>query len=101
MENPKNKFAFLVFYMGTAYHGFQVQKKEKTIEGEIKKALIEGNYIDLSDYGNFSYSSRTDRGVHALEQIITFETEKKIIFPAINHLLNGLSGYATMAPWKG
>ncbi len=81
------KVAFKVFYLGSAYHGFQMQPNYRTIEGEIKNALIAGNYIKDDDSSNFFYSSRTDSGVHALEQIIVIETSKKIIIPEINQKL--------------
>ncbi|MHA1786087.1 MAG: tRNA pseudouridine(38-40) synthase TruA [Candidatus Helarchaeota archaeon] len=81
------KIAFKVFYLGTNYHGLQSQPNMKTIEGEIKKSLIKEEYINDLDYGGFNYSSRTDTGVHAVEQIVSFETDKKIIIPQINHSL--------------
>ena len=81
------KVAFKVFYLGTAYHGFQMQPNHNSVEEEIKKSLIAGKYIKDYDSGNFAYSSRTDSGVHALEQIIYLETDKKIIIPEINQNL--------------
>ena len=81
------KVAFKVFYLGTAYHGFQMQPKHNSVEEEIKSSLIKTKYVKFDDYGNFNYCSRTDSGVHAIEQIITFETEKKIIIPEINQNL--------------
>ncbi|NHI94409.1 MAG: tRNA pseudouridine(38-40) synthase TruA [Candidatus Lokiarchaeota archaeon] len=83
----KKKVAFKVFYIGSNYYGLQKQPNLKTIEGEIKNSLINKSYINSDDYGNLDYSSRTDSGVHALEQIISFKTDKRIIIPEINHAL--------------
>ncbi len=61
-------------YDGTRYAGFQLQKTVPTIQGELEKALkkLTGEFIRV--YG----SSRTDSGVHALEQVVSFKTESGI-----------------------
>ncbi|PKM90576.1 MAG: tRNA pseudouridine(38-40) synthase TruA [Firmicutes bacterium HGW-Firmicutes-12] len=63
-------------YDGTQYHGFQVQKgtRLKTVQGELEKALriLAGEKITI--YG----SGRTDAGVHALGQVINFNTISRI-----------------------
>ena len=52
-------------YDGSRYKGYQKQVKERTIRGEIEKALkkVNGNK-QVSIYA----SGRTDAGVHALNQ---------------------------------
>lgn len=58
-------------YLGTEYAGFQIQENAKTIQGEIEKGLetILRKKIVLTG------SSRTDAGVHALENYFHFDTD--------------------------
>lgn len=65
------RYACIVKYDGTEYAGFQIQKNAKTIQEEIEKALFEVTKSNLK----INYSGRTDAGVHALSQIIDFETD--------------------------
>ncbi|KAJ0393548.1 hypothetical protein P43SY_006588 [Pythium insidiosum] len=57
-------------YLGTGYHGVQLNKNVETIENELRKAILaagamrESNFADLSKI-DWSRSSRTDKGVHA------------------------------------
>lgn len=57
-------------YKGTAYSGFQVQHNANTIQAEITKALKVISGIDFELTG----SSRTDAGVHALQNYFHFDT---------------------------
>lgn len=52
-----------VAYKGTAYAGFQIQNNAKTIQGEVGKALLTLLRRPIKLTG----SSRTDAGVHALQ----------------------------------
>ncbi len=67
-------------YMGTNYSGFQVQQNANTIQAEVEKALgiLLGNAVSLTG------SSRTDTGVHALQNFFHFDTgihiEQKSIY---------------------
>lgn len=58
-----------VSYKGTRYAGFQIQKNAITIQGELEKVLntITRNHIALTG------SSRTDAGVHALQNFFHFD----------------------------
>lgn len=59
-----------VAYDGTAYHGWQIQSQLKTVQGELLKRLrLMLRAPDLKIFG----SSRTDAGVHALDQQVSFE----------------------------
>lgn len=65
----------VVEYDGTCYKGFQIQPGEvRTVQGELIKVLS----AVLKKYENFSYSGRTDTGVHALNQVINFKTDKDL-----------------------
>ena len=59
-----------VAYKGTAYSGFQVQNNAVTIQSEVEKALhtLTRETIVLTG------SSRTDAGVHALQNFFHFDT---------------------------
>lgn len=58
-------------YEGTNYSGFQIQENANTIQAEIEKAFktIHRNSADLTG------SSRTDAGVHALQNFFHFDYE--------------------------
>jgi tRNA pseudouridine38-40 synthase len=60
----------VVEYEGTAYYGFQRQKDLPTIQAELEEALFRlcGKRIRTL------YASRTDRGVHAIGQVVGFNT---------------------------
>jgi tRNA pseudouridine38-40 synthase len=81
------KFRIVVEYDGTAYHGWQRQKADRTIQGEIEKALMTmtGNPVSLAGSG------RTDAGVHALGQAASFSSDAglspDIFFKGLNSLL--------------
>lgn len=59
-----------VSYKGTNYSGFQSQKNANTIQDEIEKAL----FILLRQNIRLTGSSRTDAGVHALQNYFHFDS---------------------------
>ena len=84
----------VVAYDGTNYHGWQLQKNGKTIEGELNRCLSALLGEDIEVIG----ASRTDSGVHALGNIAVFDTRKK--FPM--HSINGcrrISAYRAQSRW--
>lgn len=66
-----------VSYKGTAYSGFQVQQNAVTIQSEVEKAL--NIYFKQTFF--LTGASRTDAGVHALQNFFHFDIEKPIEFP--------------------
>ncbi len=60
-----------VAYKGTAYKGFQRQPKDVTIQSEVERAL----YTLFQQAIELTGSSRTDAGVHALQNFFHFDTE--------------------------
>ncbi|RLN49531.1 hypothetical protein BBJ28_00016733, partial [Nothophytophthora sp. Chile5] len=66
----KRKVAIVSGYMGTGYHGVQMNDDVQTIEDELRNAIFkagamrESNFEDLGKI-DWSRSSRTDKGVHA------------------------------------
>jgi tRNA pseudouridine38-40 synthase len=63
-----------VAYMGTNYSGFQVQQNANTVQAEITRALKIFYRTSIALTG----SSRTDAGVHALQNFFHFDTDLNI-----------------------
>jgi len=66
MENQVLKC--IISYDGSKFYGLQIQPNAKTVIGEIYKAL---NNLNINTH--ITHAGRTDRGVHALNQVISFE----------------------------
>ena len=64
-----------VAYKGTAYSGFQVQKNANSIQAEIEKAML----IYFKKGFELTGSSRTDTGVHALQNFFHFDADADIV----------------------
>ena len=64
----------VVAYDGSAYHGFQKQKNVQTVQNVLEEALtmLCGEKVVTAGSG------RTDAGVHALAQTVTFTTNGRI-----------------------
>ncbi|MGD2077445.1 MAG: tRNA pseudouridine(38-40) synthase TruA [Chloroflexota bacterium] len=77
-------FRALVEYDGTDYHGFQRQREEPTIQGELEAALVEITGEQVSVIG----AGRTDSGVHATGQVIAFEVSWRHDCQALERALN-------------
>ena len=70
---------FMTFaYDGSKYKGYQVQPKEKTVQGEVEKALKK---INGGKRVVIHASGRTDAGVHAYNQKAHFDLDMKNITP--------------------
>ena len=76
-------------YDGTNYAGWQFQPNQKTIQGELKKAIASINNVPL-DNVKITGASRTDAGVHALGQVANFFTSRKIGVINFKKALNSL-----------
>ncbi len=84
--NPDNGIIIIIEYDGTAYHGSQLQKKAKTIQGELEKAIkkLTGERIRIK------IASRTDAGVHARGQVASFVTSSAL---PLKSYIEGLNYY--------
>ena len=65
------KYFAKIKYLGTAFHGFQVQPGLRTVQGELNAALNQAFGLHCKVTG----CSRTDAGVHANEFCLTVECE--------------------------
>jgi tRNA pseudouridine38-40 synthase len=63
-----------VSYKGTNYSGFQSQKNANTIQAEVEKAFK----IILKEEMQLTGSSRTDAGVHALQNYFHFDIKGEL-----------------------
>jgi tRNA pseudouridine38-40 synthase len=79
-----SRFFIEVSYKGSHYSGFQVQENAVTVQEEIEKAFatIHRRPVELTG------SSRTDAGVHALQNFFHFDQEA--IHPQFVYKLNAI-----------
>ncbi len=80
------KIVLIMEYVGTRYYGFQLQANVPTIQGETEKAL----YKLTGERRRVMAASRTDAGVHAKGQVVSFRSEAS--FPP-QTFVNGLNYY--------
>lgn len=73
-------------YDGTDYSGWQIQKNAVTIQGVVQKALTKITNEPVTLLG----ASRTDAGVHALEQVASFKTRSHLTPDVIKRALNAI-----------
>lgn len=57
-------------YDGSNFSGYQVQPNLRTVQGELEKAV---SYLNKQSYTQVVASGRTDKGVHALNQVAHFD----------------------------
>jgi tRNA pseudouridine38-40 synthase len=90
MREQTERVALKIGYLGTNYYGFQIQPQSEvpTIEGELFKALKRFGVLEDGKTANYSYAGRTDKGVHALAQVVSFDTPNQKVTPRmINSML--------------
>jgi len=68
------KVALVVEYDGARYHGFEWQKSVPTVQGMLEKAI----HSVTTEERRVIAASRTDAGVHAEGQVVSFRTESKL-----------------------
>jgi tRNA pseudouridine38-40 synthase len=76
----------VIEYDGTDYLGFQVQAEGRTIQGEVERALAEVTRRETRVVG----AGRTDAGVHAVGQVISFVPQWKHSLPELQRAMNAL-----------
>ena len=78
-------FKLTIQYDGTDFHGWQSQGDERTVQGELSRALalIEGKDVVVHGAG------RTDAGVHAEGQVASVRMEREIAPEKLLAAING------------
>ncbi len=76
----------VIEYDGTDYLGFEWQAEGRTIQGEIERALAEVTRRETRIVG----AGRTDAGVHAVGQVISFVPQWKHSLPELQRAMNAL-----------
>ena len=79
-------FKLIIEYDGTAYHGWQRQTTDASIQDEIEKALAVMTRQSITLAG----SGRTDAGVHALGQTASFRCDTTLTADIFQKGLNSL-----------
>jgi tRNA pseudouridine38-40 synthase len=80
------RIVLVVEYNGSHYYGFQLQAKLPSIQGEIERALKRLT----GDRTRVLGASRTDSGVHARGQVVSFRTRSQL---SPRTFINGLNYY--------
>lgn len=87
MSHPERNIRIIVNYDGSAFAGWQYQPEQRTVQGELCRAIksVTGSEVNLLAAG------RTDAGVHALAQVANFRIEHSLpaerFEPAMNSYL--------------
>ena len=78
-------YKLLLQYDGTDFHGWQIQEGQRTVQGELTRALslIDGRSVNVHGSG------RTDAGVHAEGQVASVEIERDITETKLRAAING------------
>jgi len=78
-----------ISYDGIEYFGFQIQNKDKTVQEEIENVLLKLNQkaiksldpiedkVKIKELTRIYFAGRTDSGVHAIENVISFSLSKE------------------------
>ena len=82
----EKNFKLVIEYDGSAYHGWQSQKQEPTIQATIEQAIARMTHRKIALYG----SGRTDAGVHALGQVANFKCDTRLKAAEFENGLNSL-----------
>jgi len=83
MKTPRNIKLVLAFD-GTPYHGWQIQKNQNTVQGELREAIRKITGEPACPAG----SGRTDAGTHARGFVASFATGSAIAVPNLVRALN-------------
>ena len=80
------RYKIIIQYDGTGFRGWQLQKNERTIQGELELALSK---INKDKKVRLHGAGRTDTGVHATGQVAHFDVYIDMKPEKIKDALNG------------
>lgn len=85
--NSLSKFALIIQYDGRHYYGFQWQKGQPTVQATLEAAI----HKVTNEYKRVIAASRTDTGVHAKYQVVSFWSNSQLspqtLVKALNYYL--------------
>lgn len=81
------QYRILLEYDGTEYHGWQLQPEVRTLQGVLETALATA----LRHPARVAAAGRTDAGVHAMGQVVTFRSEQAVDPGVLRRTLNALT----------
>jgi tRNA pseudouridine38-40 synthase len=81
---PLRNIKLVLAFDGTSYHGWQIQKNQGTVQGELRDAIREITGEPTCPVG----SGRTDAGTHARGYVASFATVSTIAAPNLVRALN-------------
>jgi tRNA pseudouridine38-40 synthase len=92
----KRRVAIKLAYDGSRFFGYQRQPERRTVEGDLVNALVSLGALGSTKAGRFQSSSRTDRGVSALGNVVSFDTDFSLtgLCPALNSEIDDTWVYA-------
>ena len=95
MDSAQKKIAMVLEYHGSPFVGWQYQPGQRTVQGVLHDALI--TVLGKGCVWGVESSGRTDSGVHARGQVVTFNTSRedldcKKLALSISSLLRGEVG---------
>lgn len=95
-------YAVKIAYLGKYFHGSQRQPEVQTVEGEMIRVLEGIGAIGGPDMADFRSAGRTDKGVSALGNLVSFHSEMpaQSLFPALSANLKHVFpiSYAEVGP---
>jgi tRNA pseudouridine38-40 synthase len=83
----RHTYRMTIAYDGTRFAGYQQQPGQRTVEG----VLVNGMASIVPDFKRFTCGGRTDRGVHALAQVVSFYTRTPIDPRAVQNVVDTIA----------
>lgn len=90
---PLRRVAVRIAYRGQEFHGSQRQPGTRTVEGEIIEALLQVQEGMTEEELELKAASRTDAGVSALGNVVSFRTrfrDDALLMDALNAVCRGV-----------
>lgn len=82
------RYLAVLEYDGTDFCGSQRQARERSVQGDVERALQA--LTDKDEKVRIAFASRTDKGVHARGQVIGFDLRRMMPEAKVTQALNGL-----------
>lgn len=94
----ESRVAVKLAYDGSKFYGYQRQPRRRTVEGAITDALVDLGAIGSARSARLQSSSRTDRGVSAICNVVSFTTNFSLnaLCSAVNSQTEDLWTYSAV-----